>query len=164
MWEGLCIEDAYKWLYQATLGPEHALETELMSRRTLETEWLGLDEPQEKEPESYPLRPDGLILRLNLRPYKADGGRMDLLSRSFYESSLTYKTPKKIFVTAWLALKERLAESGVPDFSQPDWRRVNDAMEQLDYPPIRHSNAYRALWDPAYRVLTASSFAFLAPI
>jgi hypothetical protein len=45
------IEDAYKWLYQATRGGEHAAPDEESARKWLDGEWQTLESPLKMEPE-----------------------------------------------------------------------------------------------------------------
>ena len=51
------IEDAYKWLYQATRGGEHAVPDEDSARKWLDEEWATLGSPYKNEPEWEPLCP-----------------------------------------------------------------------------------------------------------
>src|SRR3982751_389691 len=71
------IEDAYKWLYQATRGGEHAVPDEDSARKWLDGEWQFLGNPLKDEPDWEPLCPGSEIGRLNLRPFKAGGGKED---------------------------------------------------------------------------------------
>src|SRR5512135_1577005 len=68
------IEDAYKWLYQAANGGEHAIPDEESARRWLEREWRSLGPTPPGEPLEVPIRPDGELVRVNLRPLR-DRGR-----------------------------------------------------------------------------------------
>ena len=70
----LRIEDAFKWLVHATRGGEHAVADGFAVRKWLENEWATLGPPQPGEPPWVPLTADGRIGRLNLRPYRAQGG------------------------------------------------------------------------------------------
>ena len=76
------IEDAYKWLHQATRGGEHALADEAAARQWLNGEWATLGPPQPNEPLWVPLTPDCRIGRLKLRPYRARGGSTEAEGRA----------------------------------------------------------------------------------
>src|SRR5262245_56083851 len=73
------IEDAYKWLFHATLGGEHAVTDDEGPRQWLDREWATLGPPLAGEKEVVPLTVDGKLIRLNLRPYKARGGDKEML-------------------------------------------------------------------------------------
>ena len=77
------IEDAYKWTYQATRGGEHAVPDEESAREWLDGEWSGQGKPPANEPVWGPLCPGGEIGRLNLRTFKAKGGKADDLLVAF---------------------------------------------------------------------------------
>src|SRR5437588_7200040 len=77
------IEDAYKWLYQATRGGEHAIPDKDSARKWLDDEWKTLDPPVSNEAIWEPLCPGGEIGRLNLRPFRASDGKPDDLLNAF---------------------------------------------------------------------------------
>src|SRR5436309_1724558 len=95
------IEDAYKWTYQATRGGEHSMPDEKIAREWLEQEWQTLFEPQPNEPLWQPLCPDGEIGRLNLRPFRARGGRMEDLLTAFVESGRKFPNDESSFIDTW---------------------------------------------------------------
>ena len=69
------IEDAYKWIFQAARGGEHAAPSEVAARTRLEAEWARIGPSLPGDPLVVLLRPDGAVVRLNLRPRAGRGPR-----------------------------------------------------------------------------------------
>src|SRR5436190_6915250 len=101
-------EDAYKWLYQATRGGEHAVPDEDSARKWLDGEWTTLGSPFKNEPSWEPLCPGGDVGRLNLRPFKQAAGKEDDLLAAFLASSREYRPDPADFIKAWNELGVRL--------------------------------------------------------
>ena len=155
------IEDAYKWLFQATQGGEHAAPDEAQARRWLEREWIDLDESDASHGLVEPLRRDDAIVRLHLRPYKARGGLPDALLRAFLDSAAAWTADASAFTVAWLALGDALRDATYRHVTRADWERLDAATKPRGYPAVHHSEAYRLARRPAYRVLTGAAAARL---
>jgi hypothetical protein len=147
------IEDAYKWLFHATLGGEHAVTNEDGPRRWLDREWPTVGAPMKGEKEVEPLTPDGKLVRINLRPYKQRGGDKEMLLWAFVLSAEKFKGDKSQFIAEWKSLGARLraANGGLHTFKE--WTRVDVEMKQVGYPAIDHSAQYERAYRPAYRVI-----------
>lgn len=153
------VEDAYKWLYQAARGGEHAAPSEEAARAWLEREWAGLGASPRDEPLVVPLRPDGAVVRLNLRPYRASGGDRELLLRAFLASARAFRGDAALFVAAWRAYGRLLPADGEPGKDARAFAEVDRASERAGWPARHHSGAYAAARVPAYRVLTGEAAA-----
>lgn len=147
------IEDAYKWLYHATLGGEHAVTSEDGPRRWLDREWDGLGAPTKDEPEVVPLTPDGKVVRINLRPYKARGGDKEMLLWAFVFSAQRFKSDKSVFIKEWDALGGRLKSKPWNRLTLSEWSRLDQETRAQGFPAIDHSAAYEKEYRPAYRVV-----------
>ncbi len=148
------IEDAYKWLFQATLGGEHAVSSPDEARAWMDEEWRTLGPPRHGEPMTVRLRPDGKLLRVNLRPYKAAGGSKEALLRVFVRSAHEFHSTKKAFVREWKALGVELTPHPIGNLTEAAWKRL-DTETTSGYPAIEHSDAYLKNQKPAYRVVEA---------
>jgi len=157
------IEDAYKWTYQATRGGEHAVPDKESARKWLEREWQTLGEPVANEPIWEPLCRGGEIGRLNLRPFKEQGGKGDDLLDTFLASSREYKMEPSSFVDAWLELGKRLKKKSVGKLDHKAWTKLDAEMKAKNYPAIHHSETYDKAHHPAYRILTKSEMQKLLP-
>lgn len=150
------IEDAYKWTYQATRGGEHAVPDAESARSWLDGEWQTLGKPAANEPLWEPLCRDGKIGRLNLRSFKAKGGKEDDLLEAFLASSREYKTEQSSFVDAWLELGKRLKKKSAGKLDHRSWTNLDEEMKAKNYPAIHHSKTYEKANHPAYRILTSA--------
>ena len=155
------VVDVYKWLFQATRGGEHAAPSEEAARRWLESEWATLGPPFPDEPLVVPLRPDGTVVRLNLRPYKAAGGDPEDLLRAFLSSAREFRPDPGLFVSAWRAFGAELAPTGTQGLEVPAFEALDREAERAGWPARHHGADYAAERKPAYRVLTGEEAARL---
>lgn len=152
----LRIEDAYKWLFHATRGGEHAIASDFAARQWLAKEWATLGPPAPGESLWVPLTADGRIGRLNLRPYRAQGGTPEPLLAAFLASAESFDSSPRRFRAAWKALGRELKLHPAGHLTSPEWHRYDRAMRANNYPAGHHSPAYEQACHPAYRVLTAA--------
>ena len=144
--------DVYNLLYQGVLGPEHlvAWPEDFAARLRAEYQAVSLDEA---EPLWEPVRPDGALVRLNLRPFKA--GRRDverLITACLQTAERTWGTPEELRA-AWATFVElcqagtweTLPLAGVLAFSA--W------LEEHGYPAVHHSAGCREASEPVYRLV-----------
>lgn len=150
------VEDAYKWLFQAARGGEHAAPSEDAARKWLETEWAALGAPLPEEPLVVPLRPDGTVVRLNLRPFMAAGGDREALLRAFLESARSFVPDPGLFVAAWRAFGRGLVVDEAGGMGAPAFEELDRSSEKAGWPARHHSPGYAEACRPAYRVLTGS--------
>jgi hypothetical protein len=152
------IEDAYKHLYQATRGGEHAAPDRGSAKQWLEREWKTLSTPDKGEVLWAPLCGDGSIGRLNLRVFKATGGNMDDILDAFLASSREYKETGTGFIDSWNGLGKRLKRRPIGSLTYKEWSRLDTEMKTSNYPAVHHSEVYDAARHPAYRLLTADQY------
>lgn len=157
------VEDVYKWLFQAARGGEHAAPSEEAARRWLGREWAGLGPPLPGEPLVVPLRPDGKVVRFNLRPFKAAGGDPEALLRAFLQSARGFREEPGLFVAAWRAFGHGLSPEGTGGWSPRAFEEIDRESERAGWPARHHGEAYAAARKPAYRVLTGEAAAALDP-
>jgi hypothetical protein len=148
------VEDAYKWLFQAARGGEHAAPSEDAARGWLDREWAGLGAPLPEEPLVVPLRPDGAVVRLNLRPFRAAGGDREALLRAFLESARSFVPDPGLFVAAWRAFGRGLAGLERGGMGIRAFEELDRSSEKAGWPARHHSPGYAEARTPAYRVLT----------
>lgn len=149
------MEDAYKWIYQATRGGEHAAPDREMAKAWLDAEWKTISEPMANEPLWQPLCEDGSIGRLNLRRYKQKGGDRDDLVDAFVAGAREFKGTESDFLAAWNEFGKRLKQKAVGGLDHKKWKALDKAMKVKKYPAIHHSEKYNKVLRPAYRILPA---------
>ena len=137
-------QDTVKLIFQGMLGPGHLLGTPEQTAGRITREMNGLTaDPQETLFEEI----SPAWGRLNLRRAKAAGFTPEIISRM-----MTRPHPEAVFTRADVARvcgrMPELARNGEPD---PE---VAAAVMNAEWLPS-HSEAYRAAYHPAYRVISA---------
>jgi hypothetical protein len=157
------LEDAYKWLFQAVLGGEHAVGSAEGVRRWMEEEWAGLEGSLTGESLAQDLRPDGSLLRLNLRPFRALGGSPDTVLAAFLRSAAGFQGRRKDFVQVWEGLRRSLETHHLSGLTTEGWDQLDRHVRQAGFPALHHSPAYEAAYRPAYRIVLREAWLALAP-
>jgi hypothetical protein len=147
----LQIEDAYKLLHQGAFGSEHVVKDAAAARSWLEREVAQLGVGP-KEPEVEAISTDGLIVRVNLRPFVAAGGDCYALLEAFLRTARDYRGDVERLVRAEKHL-EMMAEVGAFPFRRKDVAEFFEQMAGRGYPAVHHSTIYEEAYHPAYRVI-----------
>lgn len=145
------VQDVYKLVYQGVRGPEHLVATpdEFVAR--LRAEWQAVP-ADDSEPLQEYIRPDKRLARVNLRAYKASGGEMDELAAACLQATrCAWGTPDDLRQTwtAWVKIG-RARPAALPGDVVSTFSRW---LEQHEYPAVHHSERYRELYRPAYRLV-----------
>ena len=148
------MRDAYKWLYQATHGGEHAAPSRAEAEQWLLREWEELGAPLPDEPLVEPLGTSSIV-RVNLRPYRLAGGDRSALLSAFLSSAAAFRPDRHAFERMWLALGERLRQNTIGHLTRAGWEQLDAETRPHGYPAVHHSDTYAKTRRPAYRVLTA---------
>ena len=143
--------DAYKLLYQGVLGPEHLIASPEAFAGRLWAEY-GMLEPGQSEPLWEPVRPDGALGRVNLRPFQAKGGDVERLIAACLEAGgRIWGSPAEL-QAAWATFVELCRVERWPAFPLPAVLALSERLAAEGFPPIHHSAAYRQAYSPAYRL------------
>ncbi len=146
------VVDVYKLIYQGVFGAEHALRDAQLARRYLEDEWARLVPAAVDEPLFEPLRADGALGRVNLRPYKAQGGDVEALYAAWMVTAGRVHGTVDALRDAWEHV-EALAQQGALPFALAELRQFWQDQAAQGFPAVHHSALYRSLYAPAYRVV-----------
>ena len=112
------LDDIYKLLHQAALGPGHAVDNPAATRKRLDDEIAALDEAPAELLQDV-ISPDGRLGRVHLRAYLASGGSAETLHRAFVETANSYPaSPDKL--AKFCSCLGDLAVAGDIPFSQQD--------------------------------------------
>ncbi|MGE3465953.1 MAG: hypothetical protein AB7J13_03385 [Pyrinomonadaceae bacterium] len=150
----LRVEDAYKWIYQATQGGEHAAPNRELAKKWLQDEWDSMGDPLPAENTFVSLCPGGEIGRLYLRPFREGGGKLEDLLDAFLASSEEYKGDPAAFLAAWTEFGRRLEAAKIGTIDHKAWKKLDKKMREKKYPAVHHSEPYEKAERPAYRVIT----------
>ena len=142
-------QDAVKLIYQNEFGPGHLISDPKKALKLLEQEMAPLTD-EGKEP-LYESIGNGLC-RLNLRPCKMKGIPAQDILALFLDAAKGIQGDKKQFQKKLQALQQMADRDETPFYAA-----------ELDYylilyrdkgcPAVHHSDAYRAAYHPAYRVV-----------
>ncbi|MFO1318442.1 MAG: hypothetical protein U1F52_02400 [Burkholderiales bacterium] len=144
------LEDVYKLLHQAALGPAHAVTgADAAARLAAE---IGALDAGPSEPLVDVISPDGRLARIHLRPYAAAGLDSAVLARAFTETaSRVPPAPEKL--AKFCGCLGDLADAGGLPFPRADVEAFMNARRDAGWPAVHHSAAYRDAYAPAYRVV-----------
>ena len=141
------LPDAYKLLHQATLGSEHAIRDPDAPRawltRELATLGAGPDEPIADTL--------GRFVRIHLRPFVARGGDTRALLDAFIQTANAPPDPADLACA--LRALEAMAGDGALPWPGIVVREYVAARRDEGFPAVHHSDAFRAAYAPAYRVV-----------
>ncbi len=145
------IQDVYKLVHQAALGCEHAISDPEDARVWLEREVSEMGEGP-VEPVMDTISADGEILRIHLRPYIANGKKLETLFTAFLRTAAEYRGDLHVLEHYW-----NIAVS-MGQFPASDMQEFMRPVEEKNYPAVHHSDIYQKLYRPAYRVVWKKSF------
>ncbi len=151
---GLTPQDAVKLLYQAVFGPGHLVQDEKMAARRLSAERAECEKHDGAAFEPI----GGGFARMHLGARELEGVSDELLTALFLRAAKI--TGEK---ATFLAALEELEDMGEMPFSPAELREYLAAYRAGGCPMVSHSEAYRAAYSPAYRVVLARD-ARLLPI
>ncbi len=147
----MALADVYKLLHQAAMGPGHAVSDANAARSRLTEEAANLaDGPP--EPLVDPISPDGRLARVHLRAYVSGGHPLSALTEAFVTTAATYAGSQETLAKFCGCLGDLADAGGIP-FSRAQVIGYFDPIVAQGYPVVRHSDAYRAAYRPAYRVV-----------
>jgi hypothetical protein len=145
------VNDLYKFLHQAAFGSEHAIHDREGVRKWMETEVAGLD-LSIIDPLFDRLSPDGVMVRVNLRPWIKAGHNPSVLLEAFINTANSRKGSADVFIQYWKTARQ-LAEKGMFRFSERKMDRFINRKEKDGLPAVHHTWQYERKYHPAYRVV-----------
>jgi len=145
------IEDLYKLVYQAALGNEHLMTDSTMVHDYLIQE-LESVQADSSEPLLEEISPDGAVVRLNLRPFKARHGEHRALFQAMMQTARTFQKSQEQLEQHLHDLEKMAAASAIP-FEADAVQSFFHEMREKEYPAVHHSDAYAEKYSPAYRII-----------
>lgn len=141
--------DAVKLLYQSEFGGGHLIRNEEACLDHLRQEYAAV-----RQDAATPLLEDigSGIVRVNLAALDARGFSVSGLGQAFLRSAATHTGSLDAFLEKLQILKA-LTKAGRMPFSPDALDAYLDDYEQAGFPPVSHSETYRACYHPAYRVV-----------
>src|SRR5215211_2721099 len=140
------FQDIYKLIHQAAMGSEHAISSAEMARNWLERELAGMGTGPDETPIDS-ISPDGQIVRVHLRPYRAQGGDPGALLDAFISTANEFRSDRQLLQDYWNTATE------MQHFSSVEMDEFIQSVRAQNYPVMHHSPEYKRLYRPAYRVV-----------
>jgi hypothetical protein len=138
-------------VHQAAFGNGHLIDDEAGARAYLQAELDGVT-ADSSEPLIEALTPDGSVVRVNLRPFKAEGRDVKRLGDAMLASAPRLQPQPDRFDRWWQELVDAASAGAVP-FDAAALRAFGAARKAEGYPAIHHSPDYESRYHPAYRVV-----------
>lgn len=148
----MAVDDLYKLVFQGAMGCEHAVGDPDQAIQWLRTESETMLKLPGDIPIMDPLSPDHRLVRVHIAPFLDSGGDLEDLARAFIQTSQTFKSSVSDLTKYW-GWTEAMAARGAVPFPEEEVVRFGKAQRRKDYPPVHHSETYRRLYHPAYRVV-----------
>ena len=153
----LQTEDIFKYIFQSALGCEHLLASKEKALDYIKREYAS--SPQTDIPLIERL--DGAYSRVYLSVLKT-GLSPETLATLFCLSAKKEPHGKQA-LEAKLAVASALVHDGELPLDRDTFDQMCDAWRSEDYPAVHHSEAFRAAYHPAYRVID-NRYADILPI
>ena len=148
---GWQAEDVYKLAYQAALGSEHMVSHRQQTQARLLAELTGL-EGKSADPLMEPLRADGSLVRVHLRPFARYSLPVDPLVEAFMRTAAE-PMGGILLLQSMLAEATLAAWRGGIGIAPEEMETCVKKMSASGFPAIHHSDIYTQLYRPAYRVV-----------
>lgn len=153
----LGIEDIFKYLFQSAFGCEHLVSSEDAAKAYILREYAALS--KDELPKTEPL--DGDYSRVYLSHLNA-GLDPATLAKLFCLSAQK-EEEGRADLEEKLEVAKELVANGVLPFEVEDFNQKLSEWKALGYPALHHSNVFREVYRPAYRVI-ANRYVKLLPL
>jgi hypothetical protein len=145
-------DDLYKFLHQAVYGPGHAIPNREAAAEWLRREKESIGPSLEGEASCEALGGEPPFVRVNLRPFIANGGDFDQLLEAFVATANHERgTTRRMEVV--LSLAASYVQCAGRGELAPELETLTAELAEQGYPAIHHSDAYVEAYAPAYRVV-----------
>ena len=148
------LQDIFKYVYQSSFGCEHLLASEERAREYIKREYAeckGIIPGTDKL--------DGAYSRVSLACLD-DGLAPETLARLFCLSAKKEDTGE-MALKSKLCCVRALIDEGLLPFSTEEFEENLKVWAEAGYPAVHHSQAFRAEYRPAYRVIADEFVQFL---
>jgi hypothetical protein len=146
-----CARDIYKMLHQGTMGPRHLVLQVNEARAQLWSEYEELDTEKRKEPLTEQVSVDGSVVRVNLRPFKRQGGNLNGLFECVIGSARFMIPNPSLLQTLWEGFKT--LNQQLPRFDHREIADLDELFSKEGFVAISHSHRYHRYEQPSYRVV-----------
>ncbi|WP_105619708.1 uridine kinase family protein [Vallitalea okinawensis] len=153
------VQDALKLIYQSEFGCGHLIENKEASYKLLMKEWENVEENEDEIFESI----GGGYARFNIGAAKKSGISPEIFGEVFLKSAEVVSGTLDNFYER-VNESRRICSEGKLPFSVREIDSFLEQWEKRGLPLLRHSEKYRVLYKPAYRVVSEKYMRILAAI
>ncbi len=159
------IQDLFKFLFQSAFGCEHLVSNEDAAITYIRREYATLTQASPTSPD--PL--DGAYSRVHLSCLQEaclqeaclqEGLTPETLGKLFCRSAKTEPSGREDLQDKLQTARDMIREGLLP-FSPEEFEETLAAWAEKGYPPVHHSDTFRAAYSPAYRVIGSEYLPFL---
>jgi len=143
--------DLYKLMHQAAMGSGHAVASIERAGESLQEELAGLGEGPD-EPLLDPITPDGVIVRVHLRPLVQKGLPPKVLLDAFLKTANQFRGDEHV-LKKYIMESIELAERSRIHMRPHDLKRYLGLVSSAGFPAVHHSEEFNRVYRPAYRVV-----------
>jgi uridine kinase len=151
--------DLFKMIYQNEFGSGHLITNPEKSLKFLEEEAASITAFLTDRPFAEPI--GNQLCRLHLQVLRSEGLSLQTLYRFFELSALHLRGSKEGFLRK-VDLLEKMCRHGLLPFSTSQIKKVLTDWEQAGSGLFRHSESFRSLYSPSYRVVEKQFCDFLS--
>ena len=151
----LLPRDLFKYIYQSAFGCEHLLASQTDAAAYIRREYEAIGAVPPKSPEWL----DGAYHRVFLSSLDA-GLSPETLAALFCRSAKSEENGRAALLEKIEVARMLVAEGKLP-FAAADFERELAEWREAGYPPVRHTEAFREAYTPAYRVISNDFVPFL---
>lgn len=144
----LKVQDLFKFLFQSSFGCEHLASSLEAATEYICEEYTAVNQNNERDVE--PL--DGNYSRVHLS-YLNKGLCASTLAKLFVASSKHEKNGQSDLLQK-IEIARELVSDGLLPFSQSEFEEAVSEWAAKGYPAIRHSDAFKNMYSPSYRVIS----------
>ena len=141
------IQDLFKFLFQSAFGCEHLVSNRDAAIAYIRREYDSLPPMSPTPPD--PL--DGAYSRVHLSCLQ-EGLTPETLGELFCRSAKTEPSGQADLLDKLQTARDLIHEGLLP-FSPEEFQDMLSVWAEKSYPPVHHSDAFRAAYHPAYRVI-----------
>ncbi len=145
------LPDVYKLLYQACMGPEHAVSDPATTKHWLDREWEDIEAADGDVYEDIAVHSP--LYRIHLRPVKLSKIEPDWILNAFIETAEKFPKRPDLLREAWHSIVTEIEEGRLEVGGSDELAEFYKLIRENDFPAVRHSENYREAYKPAYRLV-----------
>lgn len=150
------VPDVYKLLHQGVFGQGHPIPNRKAAREWLDQE-AGIIEPNTSAPLLESVQLAGNVVRVNLRPYLAFGGKLPALLDAYIRTGDVIHGEEYTIAALWNEFCGMLDVGGIWEkrFLLRDALLLKKIRQADHWAAVHHTPVYIQRYKPVYRVIAA---------